>query len=114
MNKFFLEYPCCLSGKIEITFKLDTEPEAEQSSKIQSAEDGAGDIAWPSPAALKSKAAPQFHRHHTFPESTELLVKNDCSYENAYFLFRPKIIIKITSTTILLNQVANSGLKWKA
>lgn len=80
MNKLFLEGPCCLSGKIEFAIKLDTETEAEQSSKTQSTEDGAGDTAWPSPAALKSRAAPQFHRHHTFPESTELLVKNDCSH----------------------------------
>lgn len=70
MNKLFLEYSCCLSVKIEITFKLDTETEVEQSSKTQSAEDGAGDIAWPSPAALKSKAAPQFHRQHTCPKSS--------------------------------------------
>lgn len=111
MNKLFLEYPCCLSVKIEITFKLDRETAAEQSSNTQTAEDGAGDIAWPSPAALKSKAAPQFHRQHTFPESTELLVKNDCSYENAYFHFHPEILIKITPTIILLNQIANTGLK---
>lgn len=81
MNKFFLEDPCCLSGKFEITFKLGRETEAEQSSKAQSAEDGAGDIAWPSPAAQKSKSAPQFHRHLCgFPESSEFLVKNQCSY----------------------------------
>lgn len=33
MYKLFLEDLCCLSGKFEITYKLNTETEAEQSSK---------------------------------------------------------------------------------
>lgn len=47
MNKFFLEYPCCLCGKTEITFKLDTE--LKQSSQAKPRVLRMGQVTLPGP-----------------------------------------------------------------
>lgn len=67
MKKLFLEDTCCFSGKTEIIFKLNTETEAKARVLRM------GQVMLPGLAAQKSKAAPQFHRNHTFPESESSL-----------------------------------------